>query len=99
MKVVEPVHVATDAELMQRVQPRYPVLALNQEHEGTVILSVIVGSYGRPLGVSIYRSSGHTELDQAALEAAWGSIFKPPTSNGTPTAQVYLLEYVFRLMR
>jgi protein TonB len=49
--------------------PEYPVAAKRRREEGEVRLSVTVSPDGRPLRVSLFRSSGHALLDQAAMDA------------------------------
>jgi TonB family protein len=51
---------------------RYPLAARRQGLSGTVELEVEVGPSGAVGGVAIVRSSRHTVLDAAALEAARG---------------------------
>lgn len=49
---------------------RYPLEAVKNHHEGRVVLEVYVGSDDLVAGVHIRQSSGFTELDAAALDAA-----------------------------
>ena len=54
--------------------PDYPIEALRQGIEGTVLLSVLVDENGKPLQVVVVHGSGSHLLDQAAREhvlAAW----------------------------
>ena len=48
----------------------YPPQAIAQGLEGEVILLLILGEDGRLQSASVARSSGHSMLDQAALDAA-----------------------------
>jgi len=48
--------------------PPYPRQSIRAGHEGTVTLRVHVDAAGRPLEVTIERSSGHRELDRAARD-------------------------------
>ncbi|MFP7721910.1 energy transducer TonB [Lysobacter sp. A3-1-A15] len=63
--------------------PRYPVRALRDGRGGVVVLEVLVDVDGRPLEVSIVRSSGHRDLDRAAqrqVEQSWR--FQPAMRDG-----------------
>ncbi len=58
----------------------YPRSALRAHLEGSVLLAVQVDIHGRLSGVAIQQSSGHAQLDQAALAAAraLGELPAPP---------------------
>ena len=63
--------------------PVYPRAALRDRLTGTVMLEVLVDVDGRPLDVRIAQSSGHRELDRAALDHVlkrW--TFRPAMKNG-----------------
>ncbi|QSR88436.1 energy transducer TonB [Methylacidiphilum caldifontis] len=65
--------------------PVYPAAAKAAGHQGLVILRVHVSSNGYPTSVTIGKSSGYPELDQAAettVRKYWR--FKPPTMLGMP---------------
>jgi protein TonB len=48
--------------------PSYPIQALRNHEQGTVLLRVEVDPSGQPMNVSIERSSGSRSLDQAARQ-------------------------------
>jgi len=78
--------------------PPYPRDALRDGIAGTVVLEVLVGADGRPLQVTISRSSGHRELDVAARRhvlAHW--TFKPAMRNGQPVQAIGLVPIDFSL--
>lgn len=78
--------------------PRYPVDAMRAGQEGTVILRVLVGIDGKPLDVSIERSSGHRSLDLAAKRqvlAKWR--FKAAMRNGQVVQAIGLVPVDFSL--
>ena len=80
--------------------PPYPVRALRAGAEGTVLLEVLVDTDGRPLEVTIARSSSHRELDRAALRhvlAHWR--FQPALRDGHPVQAVGLVPIGFALRR
>ena len=63
--------------------PDYPIEALRQGIEGTVLLRVLVDENGKPLQVIVVHGSGSHLLDQAAREhvlAAWR--FHPAQRDG-----------------
>jgi len=66
--------------------PAYPIAALREGVEGTVLLRVLVDETGKPIQVLILKSSGSRELDNAAREhvlAAWR--FHPAQREGHAT--------------
>lgn len=50
-------------------RPGYPAVAIRRGYEGSVLLNVHVLPNGKPEEVTIFRSSGHKVLDNAALKA------------------------------
>lgn len=50
-------------------RPGYPAVAIRRGYEGSVLLNVRVLPNGEPEEVTIFRSSGHKVLDNAALKA------------------------------
>lgn len=65
-----------------RTQVAYPVEALRNREQGTVMLRVLVGADGSVLGVEIEKSSGSRSLDRAARDAVAKWRFHPATRNG-----------------
>ena len=73
------------AELRYAVAPPppYPRDALRAGAEGTVLLRVLVDTDGRPLEVSVERSSGHRSLDREAVRQVQRSwTFEPAMRDG-----------------
>lgn len=65
--------------------PSYPPQAVRENLTGVVELEILVGIDGKPIDVSVVRSSGHRLLDQAAVrvvKSRWK--FQPAMSNGQP---------------
>lgn len=63
--------------------PPYPRMAVQRNIQGTVMLRIHVDAVGKPIAVSIEKSSGSRILDEAALkfvQARWH--FVPAQSNG-----------------
>ncbi|MEW9571473.1 energy transducer TonB [Rhodanobacter sp. Si-c] len=73
-----------EATLAYRSAPlQFPVQALRQRMQGTVLLRVLVDETGKPLQVEIEQGSGHAVLDRSAREqvlAHWR--FQPAMVNG-----------------
>ena len=65
-----------------RTHVAYPIEALRNREQGTVILRVLVGADGSVLGVEIEKTSGSRSLDRAAREAVAKWRFHPATRNG-----------------
>lgn len=57
--------------------PLYPRLARERREQGTVLLEVEVLPSGRCGTMNVLASSGHALLDQAALRAVRGWVFRP----------------------
>jgi protein TonB len=78
--------------------PTYPRDALIAGDTGTVLLQVLVDIDGRPIEVTVSRSSGHRALDLAARRqvlAHWR--FKPAMRNGQPVQAIGLVPVEFSL--
>lgn len=65
-----------------RTKVAYPIEALRNREQGTVVLRVLVGADGSVLGVEIEKTSGSRSLDRAAREAVGKWRFHPATRNG-----------------
>jgi protein TonB len=64
--------------------PKYPRLARRRGLEGIVILKAFIGTDGRVKSLSIFKSSGHSILDKAALKAVQCWQFSPGVIDGRP---------------
>lgn len=83
----------------RRPEPRYPEAAKRAGEQGKVVITVTVTSGGKVGGASVAQSSGHSRLDQAALSAAKGIVFKP-NKGGAPSGMVTVrVPYQFDLKR
>lgn len=80
-----------------QVKPRYPESARRQGVEGTALLKMRITEHGRVEDVQVERSTGHPDLDQAALEAVRRWRFEPARQRGEPVAVVVTLPVEFRL--
>ena len=78
-------------------KPMYPAEALKAKREGTVEFSFDVGADGSLLGSKIDKSSGHVDLDEAALTALNKCKFTPASQDGKPIAESAKVKYVWQL--
>ncbi len=79
------------------VPPAYPLAARRRGHEGVVVLRVRVSPTGACLSLVVARSSGHAELDEAALEAVRTWRFAPAVRGGVPVEAELEIPIRFRL--
>lgn len=77
--------------------PKYPPASIRQHQEGEVMLKVLVGVDGAPEEITVERSSGHRELDQAAIAAAKTWVFNPGRKDGKPYRGYALVPIKFSL--
>ena len=54
--------------MISATPPRYPEMSRRLHEQGTVYLSVLVGTDGAVSEISVSRSSGSARLDKAALD-------------------------------
>jgi len=55
--------------ITHRVDPPYPSASRRAGEEGTVLLAIVIDQDGRPLDISVARSSGYAALDESAVNA------------------------------
>jgi protein TonB len=82
-----------------QVKPRYPDSARRRGVEGTVIIKAYVTEQGRVEQVQVERSAGHTDLDQAAVEAVGRWRFEPARQDRRPIAMWVSIPVKFMLNR
>ncbi len=78
--------------------PRYTADLLRDRAQGTVMLQVLVGVDGKPLEVTIHRSSGNRRLDRLAQQQVldrW--TFRPAMRDGSAVQAIGLVPIDFRL--
>jgi periplasmic protein TonB len=66
--------------------PAYPARSRRAGEQGTATIRVLVDVTGRPAQVSLASSSGHADLDQAALSAVRAAQFRPYVERGLAQA-------------
>jgi TonB family protein len=86
----------TAPRLIQKVEPEYSKEAQDARLEGTVVVSVEVGTDGKAHEGRIEKSLG-MGLDEKALEAVQLWTFEPGTRNGEPVAVRATIQMNFRL--
>ena len=84
--VVQP---SSSASHLNNPAPSYPAVSRRLGEQGVVLLSVLIGTDGRPEKVEIKKSSGFERLDRQAVETVSRWRFVPGTRNGVPEAMWY----------
>jgi protein TonB len=92
VRVSEPIQ---QAQLIARLQPRYPPLALQTRKEGTVVLHAVISRDGRITALEVV--SGHPLLVQAALDAVRQWRYRPTYLGGEPVEVETTITVIFRL--
>jgi len=77
---------ATRARYLSNPKPEYPEAAKEMRQQGVVVVSVEVGADGHANDVSVSRSSGFPQLDQAAVRGVRRWIFEPARAAGQPVS-------------
>jgi TonB family protein len=83
-------------EVINQVQPVYPVAALKDSVQGTVWLKVWIDDLGKVVEVKMQKSDGKM-FDQAAIAAAKQWTFKPAIKKGKPIAVWVSIPFRFKL--
>lgn len=82
----------TPPRLASSIQPRYPSSARNSGIEGVVGVKMLVGADGRVQEAFVVRSSGNTDLDQAAVDAVYKWRFSPAKDKFGQKAACYVTQ-------
>lgn len=77
---------ANSMQWVRRPQVVYPAEAKLRKEQGTVVIRALVNTQGVPAAVSVFKSSGYPDLDQAAQRAIWDARYQPFLRNGNPIA-------------
>jgi TonB family protein len=86
-----------EAQLISRVEPRYPPLALQTRQWGTVVLHAIISRDGRINALEVV--SGSPFFVEAALDAVRQWRYRPTLLNGEPVEVETTITVEFRLQR
>lgn len=84
-------------EYIRAPQPVYPAISKRLGETGVVLLRVLIGVKGLPDQVTIEKSSGSTNLDEAGRQAAMHALFKPHMEDGKPVPVYVMLPLKFFL--
>lgn len=77
--------------------PKYPRMARRKKYQGVVILDVLVNQNGGVGDIRIFRSSGYSILDKAAINAVKGWLFEPGKRGDMPVDMRVTVPVHFRL--
>jgi protein TonB len=83
------------AQLISRIEPRYPPLAVQTRKEGTVLLHAIISADGRITALEVV--SGAPLLVQAAIDAVRQWRYRPTYLSGEPVEVETSITVIFRL--
>jgi len=83
--------------LARTIQPEYPKGARQRGEHGTVILDAVVGTSGQASDISVVRSSGYEDLDDAAVRALHAAKFRPAKHKSRTVESTVRLTLEFRL--
>jgi TonB family protein len=89
--------VTTPPAVLSKVDPEYSGEARKAKYSGSVLLSVVVNTDGRPDNIRVMRSLG-MGLDEKAIEAVKLWRFRPGVSHGIPVRVRAQIEVSFRLL-
>ena len=84
-----------ERNLISRVDPLYPPLALQARIQGVVRFDIVIGKDGRVSNVQLVR--GHPLLVAAARDAVHQWVYKPTLLNGEPVEVVTSVDVNFAL--
>jgi len=84
-------------KFINQVKPQYPDSARQAGETGEVKVKVLVQADGTAKNFTIFKSSGHKDLDDAVLAAVKASTYKPAYSNGKPILAFLDITYAFTL--
>ncbi len=84
-----------ESRILRKVNPIYPLAAVEHRIEGTVWFSALIGKDGRVENLRLI--SGHPLLRDAALEAARQWLYVPATVGGVPVRVLTRIRIHFAL--
>ena len=93
-----PVHMSTGVmagQLLEPIQPEYPMIARLSRAEGTVVVQAVISKSGRIESARVV--SGPPVLQAAALQAVRAARYRPFLLNGLPTEVETTVSITFRL--
>jgi protein TonB len=75
----------------------YPKASLMNEEQGTTTMAFLIGADGSVNESKLEKSSGHKNLDKAALKGLAGCKFKAGTKDGAPAQTWTKVDYAWKL--
>jgi protein TonB len=84
-------------EYIRAPQPVYPSIARRMGESGTVTLRVLIGEKGNAEQVTIQKSSGSSNLDEAGRQAVLRALYKPYVEDGKAIPVYALVPINFQL--
>jgi protein TonB len=84
-------------EYIRAPQPVYPSISRRMGETGTVMLRVLIGEKGTAEQVTVQKSSGSNNLDEAGRQAVLRALYKPYLEDGKPVAVYALVPINFQL--
>lgn len=94
---VERAKVISAPKAIGRIEPVYPRSARRRGREGIVTIEAAVEETGQVGDVAVVATSGHGDLDSAAIKAVRKAKFVPANDNGQSVAGKLRLTFNFRL--
>lgn len=89
--------VVSEPAAIGRIVPKYPRSARRRGKEGAVTLEIRVSDSGKVSDTTVVSSSGHRDLDAAAVSAVRSAQFAPATEDGVKVEGRVRLTFEFRL--
>lgn len=87
----------TGVEYIRPPQPVYPSISRRLGETGVVMLRVLIGEKGLPEQVSVHKSSGSSNLDEAGRQAALRALYKPYLEDGKAVSVYVLVPINFQM--
>lgn len=94
---VERAKVISEPKAIGRIEPVYPRSARRRGREGIVTIEAAVEETGQVADVAVVATSGHDDLDSAAIKAVRKAKFVPANDKGRSVAAKLRLTFNFRL--
>lgn len=92
------VAIESPPECIKREAPQYPDIAEKMRIEGKVIVEVTVDAQGKPIQAKVVRSTSDV-FDEASVEAAMKSTYKPAMMSTGPVTAKVLVPFTFKIAR
>lgn len=90
------VSIETPAEVIKRAPAIYPEIAYRMRLQGKVVVEILVDAQGKAVQAKVIYSSNEA-FNDAAVEAAMKSVFKPAMMSTGPVSEKISIPYIFNL--